>query len=126
MWASENQSDVEAELKLEEPMEMGGDVSTSEDDGHMGVITTSVEHHAPVAASINGGWDTERRGDVLVSRKHAVSSDGAVERDVKRARSSRPSKASLALPPCSEHGEACWPFGGACLYPRIFGVCVCM
>jgi hypothetical protein len=33
VWARENRSDIEAELKLEEPMEAGDDVSSSEDGG---------------------------------------------------------------------------------------------
>ena len=64
VWADENRSDVEAELELEEPTETGGDASTSEDDGDRGVIVTSVERRAPTAASIGGGWDTERHDDV--------------------------------------------------------------
>ena len=34
MRAGENQSDVEAELELEEPTKMGGDTTTFEDDGY--------------------------------------------------------------------------------------------
>ena len=77
--AGESRSDVEAELESEEPTEMGGDMSTSEDDGDRGVVATSVERHAPMAASIGGGWDTERSGDIPTSRKHAMSSDTAIE-----------------------------------------------
>ena len=55
MQASENQSNMEAELESEEPMEMGGDVSTSEDDGDRGVIVTLVERRAPTASSIGDG-----------------------------------------------------------------------
>ena len=33
MQAGENQGNVEAELESEEPTEMGGDVSTSKDEG---------------------------------------------------------------------------------------------
>ena len=42
MWAGENRSDVEAELESEEPMEMGGDASTSKDDKDRDVVVTSV------------------------------------------------------------------------------------
>ena len=33
VWVGENRSDVEVELESEEPTEMGGDTSNSEDDG---------------------------------------------------------------------------------------------
>ena len=84
--ASENWSDVEAELESEEPTEMGGDASTSKDDGDRGVVATSVERRTPAAAPVSGGRDTKRRGDVPASRKRAASSDAAVEREAKRAR----------------------------------------
>ena len=64
MWAGENQSDVEAELELEEPTEMGGDMSTANYEGDWGIVATSVEHHEPAAASISGGQDVERSGDI--------------------------------------------------------------
>ena len=64
---------MEAELESEEPMEMGDDASTSEDDGDWGVVATSVEHHAPMAASTGGGWDTERHNDVPTSKRRAAS-----------------------------------------------------
>jgi len=99
VWAGESQSDVEAELELEEPTEMGGDASTSEDDEDRGVVATSVECRAPMAMSASGGRDAERRGDIPASRKCVVSSDAAAEQEVKRARSSRPLEVSLALPP---------------------------
>ena len=87
MWACENQSDVEAELKSKEPTEMGGDASTSEDDKDWGVVVTLLEHHEPAAMFVSGGQDVERHGDVPMSRKHATSSDNAVEREAKQARS---------------------------------------
>ena len=74
---------MEAELESEEPMEMGGDMSTSKDEGDRGIITISVEHHAPMAMSVSSGQDTERRGDVPASRKHTASSGAAVEREAK-------------------------------------------
>ena len=46
---------MEAELESEEPMEMGGDASSSEDEGDWGIIATLVEHREPTAASIGGG-----------------------------------------------------------------------
>ena len=75
----ENRSDVEAELESEEPTEMGGDASTSKDDGDRGVIVTLVEHRAPTAASASGGRDAERRDNVPMSRKHAANSDTTAE-----------------------------------------------
>ena len=77
--ASKNQSDVEAELESEEPMEMGGDTSSFKDDGDRGVIATSVEHRAPTATPISGGRDTKRHGDVLASRTRATDLDAAVD-----------------------------------------------
>ena len=53
--AGENRSDVEAELESEEPTEMGGDASTSEDDRDRGVVATSVERRASAAVPISGG-----------------------------------------------------------------------
>ena len=79
MRAGENQSDMEAELELEEPTEMGGGTSTSEDEGDRGIVATLVEHCEPMAASISGERDTERRGDVPTSRKHAASKDTTLE-----------------------------------------------
>ena len=70
---------MEAELESEEPMEMGGDASTSKDEGDRGIIVTSVEHHEPTATSIGGGQDTEKRANVLESRKRAASEDTAIE-----------------------------------------------
>ena len=58
---------------------MGGDASTSEDDGDRGIIVTLVERRAPMATSVGGGWDTERRGDIPTSRKRAASSEATVE-----------------------------------------------
>jgi len=80
----ESRNDVEAELESEEPMEMGGDVSASEDEGDMGTIVTSVEHHEPAATSIGGRHDIETRGDVPESRKHAASEDTGLKREAKR------------------------------------------
>ena len=42
--AKENRSGMEAEIESEEPMEMGGDASSSKDEGGRDVIATSVEH----------------------------------------------------------------------------------
>ena len=112
--AGESQSVMEAELESEEPTEMGGDASTSKDDGARGIVATLVERHAPAATLVSDGWDTERRGDVPMSRKHAASSDAAVRRHHR------------LCPPCSKRGGACRPVGGACSYPRIFGVGACV
>jgi len=122
---------VEAELESEEPMEMGGDASTSKDEGDRGIIVTSVEHHEPTATSIGGGQDTEKRANVLESRKRAASEDTSIEREVKRARSPCPSEASLARHPpalsmvghtgqSEEHVRAPHIFGvGACARPTM-------
>ena len=70
---------MEAELELEEPMEMGGDMSASEDEGDRGTVMTSVEHREPTAASVGGRHDMEIRGDVLESKKCATREDTVVE-----------------------------------------------
>ena len=87
------------ELESEEPMEMGGDASTSKDEGDKGVVVTLVEHHEPTTTSVGGGWDTEKRDDIPESRKHAMSENTTVEREAKRARLPCPSEASLASHP---------------------------
>ena len=46
---------MEAELELEEPTEMGGNVNTFEDEGGRGMVMTSMERHEPTTASIGGG-----------------------------------------------------------------------
>ena len=90
---------MEAELESEEPMEMGGDASTSEDNGDRGVVVTLVECHAPAALTSSGGWDAGRHGDVPTSRKRTACSDAAAKREVKRARSPCPLEALSALSP---------------------------
>jgi len=95
----ESRSDVEAKLESEESTEMGGDASASEDKGDRGDVVTSAEHREPTAASVGGGHDTEMHGDVPESMKHDASEDTAIEREVKRTRSPRPSEASLAPHP---------------------------
>jgi len=94
----ESQSDMEVELESEEPTEMEGDASTSEDELDRGIVATSVERREPMAASVGGGRDAEKHGDIPKLRKHTVREDTAVEREAKRAWSPRPSEASLASP----------------------------
>ena len=43
------------ELESKEPTEMGDDTSSSEDEEVRGAVVTSVEHHEPMAASVDGG-----------------------------------------------------------------------
>ena len=66
------------ELESEEPTELGGDASSSE-DGNQSDVMTLAKRREPAAASAGGGRDAERRGNVLASRKRTVSSDTAVE-----------------------------------------------
>ena len=116
MRASENRSDMEAELESEEPTDMCGDTSTSEDEGDRGIVVTSVECHEPTVASVSGGWDTKRHGGIPMSRKLTTSSDAVAT----------PFGGTIGFtPPCSEHGGARWLVGGACPYPHVFGVGVC-
>jgi len=58
---------VEAELESKEPTEMGGNVSTSEDEGDQGMVVTSVECREPMATSADSKQDVERHRDVPVS-----------------------------------------------------------
>ena len=99
MRASENRSDVEAELESEEPTEMGGDASTSKDDGDWGIIATSVEHREPVTMSTGSEREVERHDDVPKPRKRAASSNAVGEWEVKWTRSPRSLEASSALSP---------------------------
>ena len=85
--SGENRSDMEAELESEEPTELGGDMSTFEDEGYWGIVVTSVERREPMVASTSGGWDVLRHSDVPASRKHAMSSNTAIEREAKWTRS---------------------------------------
>ena len=87
------------ELESEEPTEMGDDVISSEDEGGREVVATSVERRKPAAAFTGGGWEAERRGDVLMPWKRTASSDAVSKREAKRTWSPRPSEASPALSP---------------------------
>ena len=46
---------MEAELESEEPTKMGGDASSSEDEGDRGIVVTSVEHREPATMFVDGG-----------------------------------------------------------------------
>ena len=81
---------MEAGLESKEPTEMGGDTSTSEDEGDRGIVMTSVEHHEPAATSVGDGWDVEKHGDIPESRKRATSEDTTIEQEAKRVWSPRP------------------------------------
>ena len=98
MRARENRSDMEAELKSEEPMELCGDASSSE-DGDRDIIVTSSEGRESAAMSASGERDVGRYGDVPPSKKRAASSNAASEQEVKRPWSPWPSEASPASPP---------------------------
>ena len=75
VWGGESQSNIEAELELEEPTKMGDDTSVSEDEGDRGAAMTLVERHEPTAVPVGGVRDTEMRNDIPESRKRAVSGD---------------------------------------------------
>ena len=87
MRAGESRSDVEAELESEDPMEMGDDMISSEEEGGRDAGATSASHREPAAAPASGGQDTERRGDAPAPRRRAASSDAVGEREAKRTRS---------------------------------------
>ena len=76
---------MEAELESEEPIEMGDDVSSSEDEGDRGTAMTLVERHEPVATTVGGRRNVETHGNVPESRKRATSEDTALKREAKWA-----------------------------------------
>lgn len=118
---------MEAELELEEPMEMGDDASSLEDKKYRGVAMTLVEHHKPMATLVDGERGTEVRGDVPESRKRAAIEDAALKREAKRARSPCPLEASLALwPPTPSVAEHVGRSGGRDCSPMSLGsTCMC-
>ena len=75
---------------------MGDDASSSEDKEDRGIVVTLVEHHKPAVVPVDGERGTEVHGDVPKSRKCAMSEDTTLEREAKRAWSSRPLEASSA------------------------------
>ena len=85
--------------RVEGPSEVGGDASSSENEGGREVVATSVGRREPTTASVGGGRDAKRHSDVPASRKRAASSDAVAERGAKWTRLPRPSKASSVLPP---------------------------
>jgi len=97
--AGESRSDVEAELESKDPIEMGDDMISFEDEGDEEVVMTSVERRKPAAMSTCGEQDAERHDDVPTLRKRTTSSDIVGEREAKRTRSPRSSEASSALSP---------------------------
>ena len=58
--ARENRSNIEIELESEDPMEMGDDMISFEEEGGW-EVTTSVEHHEPTAAFAGSGREVWRR-----------------------------------------------------------------
>ena len=96
--ARENKSGVALELKLEDPIEVGDDASSSKNERAREVLT-SVVHHEPTAACASSGHEVERCGDVLMPRKRATSSKAIDEQEAKRTRSPRSLEASPASPP---------------------------
>ena len=87
MKVRENRSDVESELELEAPMEVGDDMIFFEEEEIQEVIVTSVERCDPMATHTSGEQEVERCDNVLVLRKRAASMDVVGERETKRTRS---------------------------------------
>ena len=83
MWAKENRSDIELELESEDPTEVGDDMIFFEEEKSREVVVSSAERHDPMVASTDGEQVVERRGDVPMPRKHAVSTDTIGEREAK-------------------------------------------
>ena len=99
MKAGENRSDVESELKSEDPIEVGDDMIFSEEEQSQEVIVTSAERRDPIAMSVGNEQEAKRRVDVPVPRKRAACADATGEWEAKRTRSLRPSKVSPASSP---------------------------
>ena len=81
--AVESRSDIEAELESEDPMEMGDDVISSEEEGGQDTSVTSMVHREATATTASDRRDVERRGDAPTPRKHATSSDTVSEQEAK-------------------------------------------
>ena len=75
MKAGENRSEVESELELEDPTEVGDDMNFFEEEESREVVASSVEHRNPTAAAAGGEQEAERRGNVPVARKCAASTN---------------------------------------------------
>ena len=101
MKARENKSDIESELKSEDPTEVD-DMVFSEEEESREVIVTPTEHRDPMAMFAGDEQEAERRAVVPVPRKRATSADAAGEREVKWTRSPRPSVVSpVSSPPAT-------------------------
>jgi len=77
--AGENRSDVESKIESEDPIEVGNDMTFSEEEESREVVGTSAERHDPTAVSSSGEREAERRGDVPMPRKRAASVDAVGE-----------------------------------------------
>jgi len=103
--ARERKSDVESELKSEDPTDVDDMVFSDEEESRE-VIVTSAEHRGPTAMSTGDEQEAERRTEVPVLRKRAVSVDAIGEWEAKRTRSSHPSVASpVSSPPAAGVAE---------------------
>ena len=94
--AGENKSNIEAEVELDDPTEMGDDVISSEDEEGWEVIATSVKHRELTATSAGGGREAKRHDIAPVPRKHATSSNAIGEQEAKWTLLPCPLEASLA------------------------------
>ena len=89
MKAGERKSDVEAELKLEDPTDVD-DMVFSEEEESREVVVTSVERRDPAAMSAGDEREATRRAVASMLRKHAASADTVGEQAAKWMRSPRP------------------------------------
>ena len=67
---------MEEELESDDPMELGEDAGSSEDEG---AAVTLVERRAPAATPVGGGRGIETHDDTPESRKHTVGEDATHE-----------------------------------------------
>ena len=115
--AGENKSDVESELESEDPTEVD-DMIFSEEEESQEVVVTFAERHDHAAVSAGGEQEAERRSDVPMLRKRAVSVDATGEREAKQTRSPCPLVASpVSSPPAAGVAEqARWSEERACTH----------
>ena len=99
MKAGEHRSNVESELKSEDPTDVDNMVFFEEEESRE-VVVTSTERRDPTAMSAGDEQEAERHTEVPMPRKRAASIDAAGEREAKRAWSPRPLVASpVSSPP---------------------------
>ena len=102
----ENRSDVESELELEDPTEVGDDMIFFSKEESWEIVVTLAQHRDPVAASAGDEQEVEWCMVVPAPRKSAASIDAIGEQEAKRTRSPCPLVASpVPSPPAADVAE---------------------